>query len=103
MWAWGLPVLGGDYIMNEYQTSGTTQFDINCTKEDHHFSRDLFDFDFNGLGKLTDWMRTADFQALLSEYVPDTPVGYRLVAGNIPAEFVDCPDASYLALDLSSE
>lgn len=97
---------GGDYVMSEYRVNGipeTASFDVACTKPNLHFAKELFSFDFSGLGKYTSWVSNTDLQALLDTYVPDTPVGYRLVTGVIPAEIIDSQQVSCTALDLSSD
>lgn len=104
LWTFDTTV-GGDYVMSEHQVcvDSAAHFGIQCTKEKQHFSRELFDFDFDGLKNFTAWIDGADLQTLLNDYVPGTPAGYRLVLGNIPAEIVDCPEVSWQALDLSAE
>lgn len=97
--------IGGDYVLSNYQGSGlpgTSSFDITCTIPGRHFAKEFFDFDFNGLEKLTSWMGNTDFQALLDHYISDIPYGYWFVAGPVPAEIIDSQQVSYTALDLSS-
>lgn len=101
-------VIGGDYVLGEYQVdmnnvSDTVDFDIQCVRSGLHFAREYFDFNFDDLKNFTAWMGNADFQTLLSEYVPGAPVGYRLVLRSIPAEIFDHPEISCLTLDLSAE
>lgn len=101
-------VIGGDYVLSEYQvgmnnSSSTERFNIQCIRSNLHFAREYFDFNLDDLNNFTAWAGNADFQNLLSKYVPGTPIGYRLVLGPILSEIYDHPEVSCLTLDLSAE
>lgn len=101
-------VIGGDYVLSEYQvnmnsTSNIERFDIRCIRSNLHFAKEYFDFNFDDLKNFTAWTGNVDFQTLLDEYIPGVPIGYRLVLGLIPSEIFDHPETSCVALDLSAE